>query len=70
MNREESKRPGRPDPLVLEISLPATGAVRRMFAYGLPREKRKGTVSNGGEEVQGRHHDEARMASTHRRGPR
>ena len=70
MNRQESKRPGRPETRVLKIDLPVKGAVRRMFAYGLPREKRKGTVSNGGEEVQGRHQDEARMAGTRRQGPR
>lgn len=70
MNRQESKRPGQPETRVLKIDLPVEDAVRRMFDYGLARKKRKGTVSKGGEEVQGRHLDEARMAGTHRRGPR
>ena len=70
MNRQESKRPGRPETSVLRIYLPVKRAVRLMFAYGLPPQKRKGAVSNGGEELQGRLHDEARMAGTHRRGPR
>ena len=45
MNRQECKRPGRPENRVLKINLPAKGGVRRIFASGLPREKRKGTVS-------------------------
>ena len=45
MNREESKRPGRRETRALKINLPPKGGVRRMFAHGLPREKRKGTVS-------------------------
>ena len=45
MNWEESKRPGRPENRVLKINLPAKGGVRRIFAYGLPRENRKGTES-------------------------
>ncbi len=69
MNRQESKHSGRPEARVQEINPPAKGAVGRLFAYGLPYERRKRTVSNGGEEVQGRLHDEADTAGTHRRGP-
>ena len=74
MSKQERKRkrnrPGRPETRVLKINLAVEEAVRRMFAYGLPRRKRKGTVSKGGEPVQVRNQDPARTTGTQRPGPR
>lgn len=69
MTKQEGKCPGRPKTRLLKIDLAGDEAVRRMFDYGLPRKKRMGSVSKSGEDVQGRHQDEARTADTHRHGP-
>ena len=66
MTKRESKLPGRPETPVLKIDLVGEEAVRRVFDYGLPRKKRKGSVSKSGEDVQGRHRDEARTAGSDR----
>ena len=68
--KTKGNRPGRPETRVLRINLPVKEAVRRMFAYGLPRKKRKGTISKSGEPVKGRNQDPASAAGTHRHGPR
>ena len=70
MSRPESKRPGRPETGVLQTDLPVEEALRHMFAYGWPRERRKATVSKSGEEVQSTHQDEARRVGTYRHRPR
>ena len=74
MSKQERKpkrnRPGRPETRVLKINLAVEEAVRRMFAYGPPRKKRKGTTSKSGEPVKVRNQDQARSAGTHRHGSR
>ena len=70
MSKPKRNRPGRPETRVLKINLAVEEAVRRMFAYGLPLEKRKGTVSKSGEPVKVRNQGQARTAGTHRDGPR
>ncbi len=68
--KRKRNRPGRPETRVLKINLAVEEAVRRMFAYGLPRRKRTGTVSQSGEPVQVRNQDPAPTAGTQRPGPR
>ncbi len=66
-------RPGRPETRVLKIDLPVKEAVQRMFAYGLPRKKRKGAASKSDKPVAVSNQDtkdQARTAGTHRQGPR
>lgn len=70
MSRQESKRQGRPETLVLKGALPVEEAVPRMVDFRRPRRKRKGTVSKSGEEDRGGHQDEARTAGTHGHWPR
>ena len=74
MSKQERKpkrnRPGRPETRVLKINLAVEEAVRCMFAHGLPRKKRKGTISKSGEPVNVRNQDQARTAGTRRHGPR
>ncbi len=47
VRKTKRNRPGRPETRVLRINLPVKEAVRRMFAYGLPRKKRN---EHGGAE--------------------
>ena len=47
VRRTKRNRPGRPETRVLSIHLPVQQAVRRMFAYGLPRKQRN---EDGGDE--------------------
>ena len=70
MSNPQRNRPGRPETRVLKINLAVEEAVRRMFAYGLPLEKRKGTGSQSGEPVKVSNQDPARTAETRRQEPR
>lgn len=74
MSKQERKlnrnRPGRPETRILKINLPVEEAVRRMFAYGLPRKKRKGTAPKSDKPVNVGIQDHARTAGTYRHGPR
>ena len=61
MTKEEPKnRLGCPETRVLKINLALEEPVGRMFAYGLPRKKRKETGSKSIEPVKVRNQNQAR----------
>ena len=73
--RREKRRPkrnrvGRPETRVLKINLPVEEAMRRMFADGLPRKKRKGVTSKNGEAGKVKNRDQVRTAGTRCHVPR
>ena len=65
MTKEEPKnRPGRLETRALKINLAVEEAVGRMFAYGLPRERRNGTGSKSIEPVKVRNQNQDRKEAS------
>ena len=54
---------------MLKIDAVGEDAIRRMSDYRPPRKKRKGSSSKIGDDVRGRHRDEACTAGADRHSP-